>query len=127
MRLFNSEPLMRNAAFQRMMYDAGKFRLMTKAKDAAAAKPLPRVAAAGYGDDAIRARTAPISERSAAGFPLRATSRTRSRFIRRGNPARVELRGQVSLDRTQAQLPHQRSYPGALDGILAMSWVPGLT
>jgi hypothetical protein len=42
-RLFNSEPLMRNAAFQRMMYDAGKYRLMMKAKDAAAAKPLPPV------------------------------------------------------------------------------------
>jgi hypothetical protein len=42
-RLFNTEPLMRNAAFQRMMYDAGKYRLMTKAKDAAAAKALPQV------------------------------------------------------------------------------------
>jgi hypothetical protein len=43
MRLFNSEPLMRNATFQRMMYDAGKYRLMMKARDVAAAKPLPRV------------------------------------------------------------------------------------
>lgn len=42
-RLFNSEPVMRNAAFQRMMYDAGKYRLMMKAKDAAAAKALPPV------------------------------------------------------------------------------------
>jgi hypothetical protein len=42
-RLFNSEPLMRNAVFQRMMYDAGKFRLMMKARDAAAAKPVPPV------------------------------------------------------------------------------------
>jgi hypothetical protein len=42
-RLFNSEPLMRNAVFQRMMYDAGKYRLMMKAKDAAAAKPVPPV------------------------------------------------------------------------------------
>lgn len=42
-RLFNSEPLMRNAIFQRMMYDAGKYRLMMKAKDAAVAKPLPSV------------------------------------------------------------------------------------
>jgi hypothetical protein len=42
-RLFNSEPLMRNAIFQRMMYDAGKYRLMTKARDAAAAKALPPV------------------------------------------------------------------------------------
>jgi hypothetical protein len=42
-RLFNSEPLMRNAVFQRMMYDAGKYRLMIKAKDAATAKPVPPV------------------------------------------------------------------------------------
>ena len=42
-RLFNSEPLMRNAVFQRMMYDAGKYRLAIKAKDAAAAKPVPAV------------------------------------------------------------------------------------
>lgn len=42
-RLFNSEPLMRNAVFQRMMYDAGKYRLMMKAKDAAAARPVPPV------------------------------------------------------------------------------------
>ena len=42
-RLFNSEPLMRNAVFQRMMYDAGKYRLMMKAKDAAAAKAIPPV------------------------------------------------------------------------------------
>ena len=43
MRLFNSEPLMRNAAFQRMMYDAGKYRLMAKTRDAAATKVLPPV------------------------------------------------------------------------------------
>ncbi len=42
-RLFNSEPLMRNAVFQRMMYDAGKYRLMIKAKEAAATKPVPPV------------------------------------------------------------------------------------
>jgi hypothetical protein len=42
-RLFNSEPLMRNAVFQRMMYDAGKYRLMMKAKDAAAGKSVPPV------------------------------------------------------------------------------------
>jgi hypothetical protein len=41
--LFNSEPLMRNAVFQRMMYDAGKYRLMMKAKDAAATRPVPPV------------------------------------------------------------------------------------
>jgi hypothetical protein len=43
MRLFNSEPVMRNAAFQRMMYDAGKYRLMMKAKDAIATRPVPPV------------------------------------------------------------------------------------
>jgi hypothetical protein len=42
-RLFATEPLMRNATFQRMMYDAGKYRLMMKAKDAAVAKPVPPV------------------------------------------------------------------------------------
>ncbi len=47
-RLFNSEPLMRNAAFQRMMYDAGKYRLMMKARDAVAAKPVPPVQRPGF-------------------------------------------------------------------------------
>jgi hypothetical protein len=42
-RLFRSEPLMRNAVFQRMMYDAGKYRLMMKARDAAAVKAVPPV------------------------------------------------------------------------------------
>jgi hypothetical protein len=42
-RLFNSEPLMRNAAFQKMMYEAGKYRLMTRAKNAAVAKAFPPV------------------------------------------------------------------------------------
>ncbi len=42
-RLFDSEPLMRNATFQRMMYDAGKYRLMMKARDAAVAKSVPPV------------------------------------------------------------------------------------
>jgi hypothetical protein len=42
-RLFNSEPLMRNAVFQHMMYDAGKYRLMMKARDTVAAKPVPPV------------------------------------------------------------------------------------
>ena len=41
--LFESAPLMRNATFQRMMYDAGKFRLMMKAKDAVATRPVPPV------------------------------------------------------------------------------------
>jgi hypothetical protein len=42
-RLFHSEPLMRNATFQRMMYDAAKYRLMMKSKEAIAAKPVPPV------------------------------------------------------------------------------------
>lgn len=42
-RLFDSEPLMRNAIFQRMMYDAGKYRLMMKAKERVTAKPMPPV------------------------------------------------------------------------------------
>jgi hypothetical protein len=42
-KLYSSEPLMRNAVFQRMMYDAGKYRLMMKAKDAATTKPVPPV------------------------------------------------------------------------------------
>ncbi|WP_431204329.1 hypothetical protein ACQ86E_04205 [Bradyrhizobium betae] len=42
-RLFDSEPLMRNATFQRMMYDAGKYRLMMKAREAAVAKSVPPV------------------------------------------------------------------------------------
>lgn len=53
-RLFDSEPLMRNATFQRMMYDAGKYRLMMKARDAVTAKPIPPVQrpgmAAGRGE-----------------------------------------------------------------------------
>jgi hypothetical protein len=43
LQLFHSEPLMRNAAFQRMMYDAGKYRLVMKARDAVAVKPVPPV------------------------------------------------------------------------------------
>ncbi|WP_298255823.1 hypothetical protein [Bradyrhizobium sp.] len=46
-RLFNTEPLMRNAAFQKMMYEAGKFRLMTKSRNAAATKALPQVVRPG--------------------------------------------------------------------------------
>jgi len=42
-RLFDAEPVMRNAAFQRMMYDAAKYRLMMKARDMVAAKPVPPV------------------------------------------------------------------------------------
>lgn len=42
-RLFDSEPLMRHALFQQMMYEAGKFRLMMRARDMVAAQPVPPV------------------------------------------------------------------------------------
>lgn len=42
-RLFQNEPVMRNATFQRMMYDAAKYRLMMKSKDTIAARPMPPV------------------------------------------------------------------------------------
>jgi len=67
-RLFDSEPLMRNATFQRMMYDAGKYRLMMKARDAVNAKPMPPVqrpgmaASRGEGDQRdLRALSARLS------------------------------------------------------------------
>jgi hypothetical protein len=65
-RLFHSEPVMRNSVFQRMMYDAAKYRLMIKAKDAVAARPLPPVlrpgvtAQGGRGAD-LRALNARLS------------------------------------------------------------------
>jgi hypothetical protein len=46
-RLFHTEPLMRHATFQRMMYDAAKYRLMMKAKDAIAARSIPPVVRPG--------------------------------------------------------------------------------
>ncbi|MGY4159045.1 hypothetical protein ACVINW_004887 [Bradyrhizobium sp. USDA 4461] len=60
--LLNTEPLMRNAVFQRMMYDAGKYRLMMKAKDSVTARSLPPVqrpgAAASRGErDDVDLRT----------------------------------------------------------------------
>jgi len=42
-RLFQTEPLMRHATFQRMMYDAARYRLMMRAKDAAVTKAVPSV------------------------------------------------------------------------------------
>lgn len=45
--LFQTEPLMRNAVFQRMMYDAGKYRLMMRARTEAVSKPLPPVVRPG--------------------------------------------------------------------------------
>ncbi len=60
MRLFNSEPLMRNAAFQRMMYDAGKYRLMTKTRDVASAKALPSVQRPGMARSASERNNADL-------------------------------------------------------------------
>ncbi|MGX9946473.1 hypothetical protein [Bradyrhizobium sp. BTAi1] len=42
-RLFETEPLMRHATFQRMMYDAARYRLMMRAKDDAVTKAVPPV------------------------------------------------------------------------------------
>ncbi|GLH77484.1 hypothetical protein SSBR45G_23920 [Bradyrhizobium sp. SSBR45G] len=42
-RLFETEPLMRHASFQRMMYDAARYRLMIRAKDAVVTKAVPPV------------------------------------------------------------------------------------
>jgi hypothetical protein len=64
-RLFNSEPLMRNAVFQRMMYDAGRFRLMMKAKGAAAAKPVPPVQRPGVARTAAEREHADVRTLSA--------------------------------------------------------------
>jgi hypothetical protein len=64
-RLFNNEPLMRNAVFQRMMYDAGKYRLMMKAKDAAAAKPVPPVQRPGVARTAAEREHADVRTLSA--------------------------------------------------------------
>jgi len=46
-RLFQTEPLMRHATFQRMMYDAARYRLMMRAKDAVVMKAVPPVARPG--------------------------------------------------------------------------------
>ena len=46
-RLFETEPLMRHATFQRMMYDAARYRLMMRAKDAAVTKAVPPVVRPG--------------------------------------------------------------------------------
>jgi hypothetical protein len=64
-RLFNNEPLMRHAVFQRMMYDAGKYRLMMKAKDAAAARPVPPVQRPGVARTAAEREHADVRTLSA--------------------------------------------------------------
>jgi hypothetical protein len=43
MALFESEPIMRNAAFQKMMHDAAKYRLAQKAVPKAVPKTVPHV------------------------------------------------------------------------------------
>jgi len=43
MHLFESEPIMRNAAFQKMMHDAARYRLAQKAVSKAAPKTVPHV------------------------------------------------------------------------------------
>ena len=88
-RLFNSEPLMRNAVFQRMMYDAGKYRLVMKARDAAAARPVPPVQRPGMARTPAEREHADL-RRSMPGSRARATSRTRWRCTTPENPASVE-------------------------------------
>ncbi|MGC2774660.1 MAG: hypothetical protein WA418_03380 [Bradyrhizobium sp.] len=57
-RLFQTEPLMRHATFQRMMYDAARYRLMMRAKDAAVTKAVPPVMRPGVAaSSGERART----------------------------------------------------------------------
>jgi len=63
--LFMNEPLMRHAAFQRMMYDAGKFRLIMKARDAATAKALPPVQRPGQSRSAAERDHADLKALSA--------------------------------------------------------------
>ncbi len=43
MHLFESEPIMRNAAFQKMMHDAAKYRLAQKSVSKAVPKAVPHV------------------------------------------------------------------------------------
>ncbi|MGJ5205546.1 hypothetical protein [Bradyrhizobium sp. HKCCYLR20261] len=57
-RLFRTEPLMRHATFQRMMYDAARYRLMMRAKDAVVTKAVPPVMRPGVSTSSgDRART----------------------------------------------------------------------
>jgi len=63
--LFMNEPLMRHAAFQRMMYDAGKYRLIMKARDAATAKALPSVQRPGQSRSAAERDHADLKALSA--------------------------------------------------------------
>jgi hypothetical protein len=59
-RLFRSDPLMRNAHFQKMMYDAGKYRLAQKTAPKAA-RDVPPVQRPGVAASRSSANTATIS------------------------------------------------------------------
>jgi hypothetical protein len=60
MRLFHSDPLMRNAHFQKMMYDAGKYRLAQKSAPKAATD-VPPVQRPGVAASRVTAASATIS------------------------------------------------------------------
>jgi hypothetical protein len=61
MRLFHSDPLMRNAHFQKMMYDAGKYRLAQKTASKATARDVPPVQRPGAAASRTSAHAATIS------------------------------------------------------------------
>jgi hypothetical protein len=61
MRLFHSDPVMRNAHFQKMMYDAGKYRLAQKSTPKAAARDVPPVQRPGVAGSRSSASAATIS------------------------------------------------------------------
>jgi hypothetical protein len=61
MRLFHSDPLMRNAHFQKMMYDAGKYRLAQKTTPKATARDVPPVQRPGVATSRTSVNTATIS------------------------------------------------------------------
>jgi hypothetical protein len=52
---YNSEPLLRNAHFQKMMFDAAQYRLLQKAPAKAVARPLPPVLRPGTSQPISRA------------------------------------------------------------------------
>ena len=85
-RLFNSEPLMRNAVFQHMMYDAAKYRLMMKAKDAAATRAVPPVQRPGLARTPGEREQADLRTLNAR-LSSSATSRTRWRCTTLESPA----------------------------------------
>jgi hypothetical protein len=60
-RLFRSDPLMRNAHFQKMMYDAGKYRLAQKTTPKAAVRDVPSVQRPGVAASRTSAGSATIS------------------------------------------------------------------